>query len=134
MVLRLGVFGDAADGVDAVQERRKLHRAPQAPSARSQPSSTAAAASTCSSVRDSHHPTVYRHPMAVQIVVAGALIRDGMLLVAQRDRPPELAGRWELPGGKSAAGKATATRWCASCARNWAWASRSATGWATTSR
>ena len=38
--------------------------------------------------------------MAVQIVVAGALIRDGMLLVAQRDRPPELAGRWELPGGK----------------------------------
>ncbi|HNM85970.1 MAG TPA: (deoxy)nucleoside triphosphate pyrophosphohydrolase [Mycobacterium sp.] len=43
--------------------------------------------------------------MAVQIVVAGALIRDGMLLVAQRDRPPELAGRWELPGGKSAAGE-----------------------------
>ena len=43
--------------------------------------------------------------MAVQIVVAGALIRDGMLLVAQRDRPPELAGRWELPGGKAAAGE-----------------------------
>ena len=34
------------------------------------------------------------------IVVAGALIVDGALLVAQRDRPPELAGRWELPGGK----------------------------------
>ncbi len=43
--------------------------------------------------------------MAVQIVVAGALIRDGMLLVAQRDRPPELAGRWELPGGKAAPGE-----------------------------
>ena len=28
--------------------------------------------------------------MTVQIVVAGALIIDGTLLVAQRDRPPEL--------------------------------------------
>ncbi|MDT5014065.1 MAG: 8-oxo-dGTP diphosphatase [Mycobacterium sp.] len=27
------------------------------------------------------------------------------LLVAQRDRPPELAGLWELPGGKVAAGE-----------------------------
>jgi 8-oxo-dGTP diphosphatase len=40
-----------------------------------------------------------------QIVVAGALISDGMLLVAQRDRPPELAGLWELPGGKVAPGE-----------------------------
>ncbi len=40
--------------------------------------------------------------MAVQIVVAGALIVDGALLVAQRARPPELAGLWELPGGKVA--------------------------------
>lgn len=46
--------------------------------------------------------------MTVQIVVAGALIRDGMLLVAQRARPPELAGRWELPGGKAAAGETDA--------------------------
>lgn len=43
--------------------------------------------------------------MTVQIVVAGALIRDGRLLVAQRDRPPRLAGRWELPGGKVAPGE-----------------------------
>ena len=33
-------------------------------------------------------------------VVATALIRDGRLLVAQRTRPPALAGRWELPGGR----------------------------------
>lgn len=46
--------------------------------------------------------------MAVQIVVAGALIVDGTLLVAQRDRPPELAGLWELPGGKVAAGESDA--------------------------
>jgi 8-oxo-dGTP diphosphatase len=37
-----------------------------------------------------------------QIVVAGALISGSSLLVAQRARPPELAGLWELPGGKVA--------------------------------
>lgn len=40
-----------------------------------------------------------------QIVVAGALICETALLVAQRDRPPELAGLWELPGGKVAVGE-----------------------------
>ena len=38
--------------------------------------------------------------MPAQIVVAGAVIVGQMLLIAQRRRPPELAGRWELPGGK----------------------------------
>lgn len=36
----------------------------------------------------------------MRLVVAGALISDGLLLLAQRSRPPELAGMWELPGGK----------------------------------
>ena len=40
--------------------------------------------------------------MPNQIVVAGALIAGSALLVAQRERPPELAGLWELPGGKVA--------------------------------
>ncbi|WP_326545679.1 (deoxy)nucleoside triphosphate pyrophosphohydrolase [Mycolicibacterium sp. ND9-15] len=40
-----------------------------------------------------------------QIVVAGALISGSSLLVAQRDRPADLAGLWELPGGKVAAGE-----------------------------
>jgi 8-oxo-dGTP diphosphatase len=44
-----------------------------------------------------------------QIVVAGAVISGSLLLVAQRARPPELAGRWELPGGKVAAGESDAT-------------------------
>ena len=43
--------------------------------------------------------------MPNQVVVAGALIAGSMVLVAQRVRPPELAGRWELPGGKVAAGE-----------------------------
>lgn len=46
--------------------------------------------------------------MHEQIVVAGALISDDGLLVAQRDRPAELAGLWELPGGKVAAGESDA--------------------------
>jgi 8-oxo-dGTP diphosphatase len=37
---------------------------------------------------------------AAPAVVATALVRDGRVLVAQRTRPPELAGRWELPGGR----------------------------------
>jgi len=43
--------------------------------------------------------------MPNQIVVAGAVISSGAVLVAQRVRPPELAGRWELPGGKVAPGE-----------------------------
>ena len=46
--------------------------------------------------------------MPNQIVVAGALIVGAKLLVAQRDRPPELAGLWELPGGKVAPGESDA--------------------------
>ena len=42
------------------------------------------------------------------IVVAGALIHDAALLVAQRARPPELAGLWELPGGKVTSGETDA--------------------------
>ena len=43
--------------------------------------------------------------MRNQVVVAGALIAGSTVLVAQRVRPPELAGRWELPGGKVAEGE-----------------------------
>lgn len=33
-------------------------------------------------------------------VVAAAIIDDGRLLLAQRARPSDLAGKWELPGGR----------------------------------
>lgn len=34
------------------------------------------------------------------LVVGAALLDGGRLLAARRSAPPELAGRWELPGGK----------------------------------
>ncbi|WP_242426795.1 MULTISPECIES: (deoxy)nucleoside triphosphate pyrophosphohydrolase [unclassified Streptomyces] len=40
-----------------------------------------------------------REPRVV-VVVAGALYDRGRLLAARRSAPAELAGRWELPGGK----------------------------------
>lgn len=40
------------------------------------------------------------------VVVATALLRDGAVLAAQRTRPPALAGRWELPGGRVEPGEA----------------------------
>ncbi|GAA1772740.1 MULTISPECIES: (deoxy)nucleoside triphosphate pyrophosphohydrolase [Streptomonospora] len=35
-----------------------------------------------------------------QIVVGAAILRDGAVLAAQRSHPPQMRGRWELPGGK----------------------------------
>lgn len=39
------------------------------------------------------------------VVVAAALVHDGRVLAARRSRPPEAAGRWELPGGRVEAGE-----------------------------
>lgn len=41
-------------------------------------------------------------------VVAGAVIVGGRLLLAQRSYPPEVAGLWELPGGKVEEGETRA--------------------------
>ncbi|WP_424211990.1 (deoxy)nucleoside triphosphate pyrophosphohydrolase [Streptomyces sp. BI20] len=43
--------------------------------------------------------------MTERVVVGGALCRDGRLLAARRSAPPEVAGRWELPGGKTEPGE-----------------------------
>lgn len=34
------------------------------------------------------------------LVVGAAIVRAGRVLATRRTRPPEAAGRWELPGGK----------------------------------
>lgn len=39
------------------------------------------------------------------VVVAAAVVSDGRVLAAQRVRPPALAGRWELPGGRVEVGE-----------------------------
>ena len=36
----------------------------------------------------------------VRVVVAAAIVRNGLVLAARRSAPAELAGRWEFPGGK----------------------------------
>jgi 8-oxo-dGTP diphosphatase len=36
----------------------------------------------------------------VTVVVGAAIVRDQHVLAARRVAPPELAGRWEFPGGK----------------------------------
>ncbi len=36
----------------------------------------------------------------MRVVVGVAILYDGRVLAARRTTPPELAGRWELPGGK----------------------------------
>ncbi|WP_077800256.1 (deoxy)nucleoside triphosphate pyrophosphohydrolase [Streptomyces sp. JHA26] len=43
--------------------------------------------------------------MTERIVVGAALLDGGRLLAARRSAPAELAGRWELPGGKVEAGE-----------------------------
>ena len=44
-----------------------------------------------------------------RVVVAAALVREGRLLAARRTAPPDLAGRWELPGGKVEPGETPRT-------------------------
>ncbi|MET8579581.1 (deoxy)nucleoside triphosphate pyrophosphohydrolase [Streptomyces collinus] len=39
------------------------------------------------------------------VVVGAALLDDGRLLAARRSAPADLAGRWELPGGKVETGE-----------------------------
>ncbi|ALG84118.1 (deoxy)nucleoside triphosphate pyrophosphohydrolase [Gordonia phthalatica] len=42
------------------------------------------------------------------LVVAGAVLAGHRMLVAQRDYPEEVAGLWELPGGKVETGESPA--------------------------
>jgi 8-oxo-dGTP diphosphatase len=44
-------------------------------------------------------------PEQPRYVVGGALLHDGRVLAARRSTPPEVAGRWEFPGGKAEAGE-----------------------------
>ncbi len=53
-------------------------------------------------------PALAEQPKRVPVVVAAAVVRDGRVLVQQRAYPPEIAGRWELPGGRVEPAESTA--------------------------
>jgi len=107
MVDMLGMFGDSAYCLNPVEERGEGHRPPQR---------AVGALPSIQIRRSGIHFVIAQHShaedgipsQAMQIVVAGALIAGSALLVAQRQRPPELAGLWELPGGKVAPGETEA--------------------------
>ena len=40
-----------------------------------------------------------------KVIVAAVIITDGRVLACERASPPEVAGRWEFPGGKVEAGE-----------------------------
>ncbi|MEU2548881.1 (deoxy)nucleoside triphosphate pyrophosphohydrolase [Streptomyces roseolus] len=50
--------------------------------------------------RTPHHGTGTDLGTGAVVVVAAALLDGGRLLAARRSAPADLAGRWELPGGK----------------------------------
>jgi 8-oxo-dGTP diphosphatase len=39
-------------------------------------------------------------PRSRRVIVAAVIITDGRVLACERSAPPEVAGRWEFPGGK----------------------------------
>ena len=43
------------------------------------------------------HVNALRSP---KVIVAAVIITDGRVLACERAAPPEVAGRWEFPGGK----------------------------------
>jgi 8-oxo-dGTP diphosphatase len=52
-----------------------------------------------------HLPSLPEWPVVTVIVVGAAILDGDRLLAARRLEPPELAGGWELPGGKVDAGE-----------------------------
>jgi 8-oxo-dGTP diphosphatase len=50
-----------------------------------------------------------------RVIVAAAIIVDGRVLAAERSAPPEVAGRWEFPGGKVEPGESDAQALAREC-------------------
>jgi 8-oxo-dGTP diphosphatase len=40
-----------------------------------------------------------------RVIVAAVIVTDGRVLACERSAPPEVAGRWEFPGGKVESGE-----------------------------
>jgi 8-oxo-dGTP diphosphatase len=50
------------------------------------------------------------------VIVAAVIVVDGRVLACERSAPPEVAGRWEFPGGKVEAGETEAQALARECA------------------
>ncbi|WP_208635308.1 (deoxy)nucleoside triphosphate pyrophosphohydrolase [Micromonospora chalcea] len=51
-----------------------------------------------------------------RVVVGAAIIEGGRVLACERSAPPEVAGRWEFPGGKVEPGEAETDALARECA------------------
>ena len=56
------------------------------------------------------------HPAPRRVIVAAIIIMDGRVLAGERSAPPEVAGRWEFPGGKVEPGESDAAALARECA------------------
>jgi 8-oxo-dGTP diphosphatase len=51
-----------------------------------------------------------------KVIVAAAIVAGGRVLACERSSPPEVAGRWEFPGGKVEAGESDEQALARECA------------------
>jgi 8-oxo-dGTP diphosphatase len=50
-----------------------------------------------------------------RVIVAAVIVTDGRVLACERSAPPEVAGRWEFPGGKVEPGETDAEALAREC-------------------
>jgi 8-oxo-dGTP diphosphatase len=55
------------------------------------------------------------HPQSPRVIVAAIIIVDDRVLACERSAPPEVAGRWEFPGGKVEPGESDADALAREC-------------------
>ncbi|MDY7084479.1 MAG: (deoxy)nucleoside triphosphate pyrophosphohydrolase [Actinomycetota bacterium] len=57
-----------------------------------------------------------RSPTSRRVIVAAVIIVSGRVLACERSAPPEVAGRWEFPGGKVEPGETDQVALARECA------------------
>ena len=64
-------------------------------------------------MRSERHVSGSKSP---RVIVAAVIIMNGRVLACERSAPPEVAGRWEFPGGKVEPGETEAVALARECA------------------